>query len=86
MPIECRLAAPAPEATTSGSEPRMNANDVIKIGRKRSRAASRAASRISTPALATLLGELHDEDRVLAGQTDQQGQADLRVDVVGHAR
>jgi len=44
VPIEFRLAAPAPEAKTKGSEPRMNAKDVIKMGRKRSRAASRADS------------------------------------------
>ena len=44
VPIECRLAAPAPLASISGSTPRMNANDVMRIGRSRSRAASTAAS------------------------------------------
>ena len=44
VPIECRLAAPAPVESASGSTPKMNASDVMTIGRKRSRAASTAAS------------------------------------------
>src|SRR5215468_5899962 len=36
--------APAPEAVHSGTEPRMKANEVIKIGRRRKRAPSSAAS------------------------------------------
>ena len=35
MPSETRAAAPAPVAVTSGTTPRMNANEVIRIGRKR---------------------------------------------------
>src|ERR1019366_4940178 len=31
VPIECRLAAPAPLASISGSTPRMNANDVMRM-------------------------------------------------------
>ena len=42
-PSETRALAPAPVAVTSGTTPRMNANDVIRIGRKRTRAASTAA-------------------------------------------
>ncbi|MNI75670.1 hypothetical protein D3C73_1318450 [compost metagenome] len=38
------LAAPAPVAMASGTTPRMNASDVIKIGRNRSLAASTADS------------------------------------------
>ena len=49
VPIECRLAAPAPDATTSGTTPRMNANEVMRIGRNRSRPASIAASRMERP-------------------------------------
>jgi hypothetical protein len=42
MPIDLRALAlaPAPLATTSGTTPRMKANDVIGIGRNRARAAS----------------------------------------------
>jgi hypothetical protein len=50
MPIDTRALVPAPLASTSGTTPRMNANDVITIGRKRARAASVAASRIGLPA------------------------------------
>ena len=49
MPIERRAAAPAPVARTSGNTPRMKANEVMTIGRNRSRAASTAASRIGLP-------------------------------------
>jgi hypothetical protein len=38
MPIDTRALAPAPLASTSGTTPRMKANDVITIGRKRARA------------------------------------------------
>ena len=44
MPIDLRALAPAPVASTSGTTPRMKANDVMRIGRKRARAASTAAS------------------------------------------
>ena len=44
VPIEWRLAEPAPVQIASGSTPRMKASDVMMIGRKRSRAASMAAS------------------------------------------
>ena len=66
MPIDRRALAPAPLASTSGSTPRMNANEVIRIGRKRSRAASTAASRISRPVEAQVARELDDQDGVLA--------------------
>src|SRR5215210_2774295 len=49
VPSECRLPAPAPLAITSGETPRMKANDVMRMGRNRSRAASMAASRNETP-------------------------------------
>ena len=44
MPIDLRALAPAPLATTRGATPRMNANNVMMIGRNRARAASTAAS------------------------------------------
>ena len=47
------------------------------------RDASTAASTIDMPLLAQLLGELHDQDRVLRGEADQQHQADLAEHVVG---
>ena len=50
MPIDLRALAPAPVASTSGSTPRMKANEVIRMGRNRARAASIAASTIGLPA------------------------------------
>jgi hypothetical protein len=44
VPIECRLAEPAPVEIASGTTPRMKASDVMIIGRNRNRAASMAAS------------------------------------------
>ena len=44
VPSVWRSSAPAPVAQTSGTTPRMNANDVIRIGRSRNRAASAAAA------------------------------------------
>lgn len=49
VPIALRLAAPGPEAITIGRIPRMKANDVIRIGRKRRRAAWSAALNTLTP-------------------------------------
>src|SRR3984893_5038326 len=45
MPIDLRALAPAPVASTSGTTPRMKANDGIRIGRNRDRAASIADSK-----------------------------------------
>ena len=83
VPTELRAPAPAPVATASGSTPRMNANDVMRIGRSRMRAASTAASTIDMPLLAQLLGELDDQDRVLGREADEHDEADLAEDVVG---
>ncbi|CFO00475.1 Uncharacterised protein [Bordetella pertussis] len=44
IPTARWLAAPAPVAMASGTTPRMNASDVIRMGRKRRRAASTADS------------------------------------------
>ena len=63
----------------------MKANEVIRIGRSRSREASRVAWR-AVPGLLPLLGELNDQDRVLARQTHQDHEADLGEDVHVHAR
>src|SRR5215510_8624958 len=49
VPSDCRISAPAPVATASGATPRMNERDVIRIGRRRVRAACTAASAEATP-------------------------------------
>ena len=81
MPSDRRISAPAPDAITSGTTPRMKANDVIKIGRNRSRDASSVASKHGLALFVQLLGELDDQDRILARQADQHDQADLHEDV-----
>src|SRR5215831_17450841 len=49
VPTECRPFSPAPEATTSGTTPRMKASEVIRIGRRRIVAACTADSTSGTP-------------------------------------
>ena len=44
-PSARRISAPAPTAIISGTTPRMNANEVIRIGRRRSLTACSVASR-----------------------------------------
>jgi hypothetical protein len=44
VPSEWRLPAPEPLANTRGRTPKMKANEVMRIGRKRMVAASTAAS------------------------------------------
>ena len=49
VPRAWRISAPAPTANTRGATPRMKANEVIRIGRRRVRAASIAASQRFMP-------------------------------------
>ena len=49
VPMTFCAPAPAPLASMSGTTPRMKANAVIRMGRKRSRAASSAASWTGCP-------------------------------------
>ena len=49
IPITRRISAPAPLARMSGTTPAMNAKEVIRIGRRRIRAASSAAAKRSRP-------------------------------------
>ena len=53
IPIDVRAPEPAPVEIANGNTPRMNAKDVIKIGRKRILAASIAASTTSIPRSST---------------------------------
>ena len=69
-------------AVHSGTQPRMNAKDVIKMGRRRRRAPSSAASASGFALLKFVLGELDDEDRVFRGQADEHDEPNLRVHIV----
>ena len=81
VPSDRRISAPAPCAITSGTTPRMKANEVIRIGRSRSRHASTRRLGLGLALAMQLAGELDDQDRVLARQADQHDQADLHEDV-----
>ena len=85
MPIERRAAAPAPVARTSGSTPRMKANEVMRIGPEPQprRLDRRLDDRLALGPL--LAGVFDDQDRVLAAERDEQDEADLGVEVVGGA-
>ena len=85
MPIDLRALEPAPVASTSGTTPRMNANDVIRIGPE---ARTRRLDRGSEDGFAAgpeLARHLDDQDRVLRRQRDQQNEPDLHVEIVGDA-
>ncbi len=88
VPSACRSSAPgAARDQPAAPTPRMKAKLVIRIGRRRGRAASTAASIGDGPSpLLRLLGELDDQDRILGGERDQHDQADLGQDIVVHAR
>ena len=49
VPMSRRAAEPGPEANSSGRRPSIKAREVITMGRKRSRAAVRAADRAGSP-------------------------------------
>src|SRR5438067_4153356 len=55
VPSDLRISAPAPEATHNGTTPRMNANDVIRIGLRRSFDASLVASNTERPSMCNCL-------------------------------
>ena len=55
VPMVLREAAPEPVASISGTQPRMKAKEVIRIGRRRSFEPSTAASRISSPSSRLIL-------------------------------
>ena len=63
---------------TRGTTPRMKAKNVMRIGRRRIRAASTAAVRGNRhAAFAQLLREFHDQDGVLGRESHQHDQSHL---------
>ena len=81
QPMALRASAPAPVDQASGTAPPIVAIEVIRIGRRRCTEASITASRVLSPLLAQLVGELDDQDAVLGIEPDQHDHADLAVDV-----
>ena len=86
QPICCRLSAPAPLASASGSAPSTMAPVVIRIGRRRRRGGLDHRIHHARALLAQLVGELDDQDAVLGDQAHQRDEADLREHVQRAAR
>ena len=85
VPIACWLAEPAPLPIASGSTPRTNASDVIRIGRNRSLRRFHRRLAADLPCASQLARELDDQNRVLRRQPDRGQQADLEEHVVFQA-
>ena len=87
VPSAWRISAPAPLA----SDQRQHAEDEREAGHQdrpqaQSRGLDRGVERGHSLVLLLLLGELDDQHRVLRRQAGQHDEADLREDVVVHAR
>ena len=82
VPSTCREMAPAPEASQSGTQPRMKANAVIRMGRSRQPCTGKSGVDQSCALVIFQLGELNDQNGVLGGQADEHDQSDLGVHVV----
>ena len=81
VPIDWRLAAPAPDATISGTTPRMKAKAVMRIGTQTQAPRFHRGVDDAEPLLAAALCEFDDQNRILSGKADQHHEADLRIDV-----
>ena len=77
IPITLRASAPAPDAVSNGTTPRMKANDVIRIGLKRSLAPSSAASNTAYPFFHSILANSTIRIAFFGIQANQHHQADL---------
>src|SRR5258707_6074791 len=82
VPISAREAEPELVASSSGTQPSINANEVIRIGRRRSFAPASAAFHERVALFAPELGKLDYQDGVFRGQTDEHHKTNLCVDVV----
>ena len=76
-----RPAAPDPEAIHNGTQPRMNAKDVIRMGRRRRRAPSSAASTRSRPFSNSVFANSTIRIAFFAASPIEHDQTDLRVHV-----
>ncbi len=82
VPTDWRLTRPAPRASTNGRTPRMNASEVIRIGPQANARGFDRGIHDRKPALAQLFGELHNQNRILAGEADEHHQTDLAINVI----
>jgi hypothetical protein len=69
VPIEWRLAEPAPVPIANGKTPKMNASEVMTIGRNLSKPCRFDRGIGDGQALAMALGgKFHDQDRIFRGE------------------
>ena len=80
-PIWKRDTAPAPAAVISGTTPSTIAAVVIRIGRSRIDGRLLDGFALGAAGRLQVVGELHDQDAVLADQAHQRDQPDLGIDV-----
>jgi hypothetical protein len=77
-----RESAPAPLAVASGTQPRMKAKDVIRIGSQTQLGGFERSLDQPHTLLVFHLRELDDENRVLGRETNEHDQADLGINMV----
>ena len=82
VPMMRRATAPAPDASHKGALPRMKANAVIRMGRRRIRAPTKSGFCDAFATLVFRFGELHNQNRVLRSQPDQHDQGDLGIHII----
>src|ERR1700742_3018676 len=83
-PSTRRATAPEPVANQSGKQPKMNANDVIRMGRSRNRAPSSAASSSGLPFSYSSFANSTIRIAFFRSKADKHDQANLGVDIVLH--
>src|ERR1700746_2985771 len=86
VPTPLRLISAAPVATTSGTRPRMKANEVIITAPEALFDSHNPAARNGHAGFALLFGEFNDKDAVLGGERDQHDKADLAVKIEVQSR
>jgi hypothetical protein len=84
VPSACRSSAPGPLATTKGNTPSVKANDVIKIGRSRTRAASVAAVKRSWPRSISCLANSTIKIAFLQANPTSTNEANLSKNIIVH--
>ena len=86
VPMSCRPLAPAPVDTTIGKTPRMKANEVMMMGRKRSRAASSTALWRLRPLRCSVTANSTMRIAFFAVSPMMAMRPDLEIDVVRQTR
>ena len=85
VPTERRPSAPAPVAKTSGSDAENERERGHQDGAEPQLRGLDGGFGDGSSLGAQLFGELHDQNGVFGREADEHDQADLAVDIVGHA-